>query len=298
MLPENLSALLRNEHAPAIALRPSDVEELRDVALGNVHPEYRVKALALVDSPDLLLTALRDDSADLTVRAAGATLLSKSAAPSAESALLEALQRESSPPVRHKIIGGLARVGGVESLDALVSVEDASFAQSVIAYRHGLSGYEFPVISESELMPADGPPFGASGSVPLDARRLAGDVYGLGLPESAAVVNCGGRTLAISVIPIQPAVPALVGLIALRAESDGSFHTAMLVFCWPESKDTLNISVQRITGTTAYFGQGDLDGGFRLDAVRGPGARATTITGPLDRLQIQLGETQQKQFLS
>ena len=317
-----VAAMLRGEHRAdrdAIGeLGPADTGELREIAGGTVHPEYRIKAMALLaetaPEPDLFRTALRDDTADVTVRAAGATWLSRSAAPHAEADLLSALANESEPVVRHKIIAGLARVGGEDALPVLSDLagsdqnvaSHAAFARSVIAYRAGITGYEPPATGESELLPA---PEYAPASQALetvetipDGSYLSGDTYGLIVGPSVAGLRCGGRQLVVAIDLTALArlltTPTVAALVASKAESDGSLHTSMLVLCSPAGDNTARVAVHRTSGTPAFTGSATVSGtsiSFQLTAVRAPGASRATITGTissgsLEDLTVSAGE--------
>jgi hypothetical protein len=300
-----VAAALRGAHRAAIGnLGPADTGELREIADGTVHPEYRARALALLaetaPEPDLFRDALRDDAADVTVRAAGATWLSRFGAPGAEAALLSALANESAIPVRHKIIAGLARVGGEDSLPALSDLAEsdqnlashAAFARSVIAHRAGIAGYEPPAAAGSEPLPAPDDAAAAQAletyeTVP-DGCQLSGDTYGLIVGPSVAGLRCGGRQLAVAIDLTALArlltTPTVAALVASRAGSGGSPHTSMLVLCSPAGDNTARVAVHHTSGTPAFTGSAMVSGAtvsFRLTAVRAPGARRTTITGTI-----------------
>jgi HEAT repeat protein len=316
MVAAMLSGEHRAEREGTGELGSADIGELREIAGGTVHPEYRLKAMALLAEtavePDLFRAALQDDTADDTVRAAGATWLSRSTAPDAEAVLLSALANETTTSVRHKIVAGLARVGGEDALPALSDLAGsdqnlaahAAFAQSVVAYRAGIAGYELPV--ESEPLPAqDDAPASQTletyETIP-DGSHLLGDTYGLIVGPSVAGLRCGGRQLAVAIDLTALArlltTPTLAALIASKAESDGSPHTSMLVLCSPAGYNTARVAIHRTSGTPVFTGSAQVSGmsvSFQLTAFRAPGARRTTITGTissgvLEDLKISAGE--------
>jgi hypothetical protein len=302
------------------SLDPAVFGELHAIAGGASHPEYRVRAMSLLAEAkpeygeELFRAALRDESADVTVRAAAATWLSRFAVEEAQSALLAALESEWSATVRHKIIAGLARVGEEDALPALseqvrsdpnVAVH-AAFARSVIAHRVGVGGYEPPTAAESPLAPAPG---GARPSHVLETHeviasgtRLPDDTYGLIVGPGLAGLRCGGRRLAIAIDLTALArlltTPTIAGLVATRVD-DGSLHTGMLILCWPASDITAHVAVHRPNGTPAYVGSAKVTGtsvSFRLTAVRTPGARQGNISGTitsgiLQELNVTSGPT-------
>lgn len=321
-LNKRVADLLHSEHRVSETrlrgLSPEDLVELRAVAAGQRTPQHRVKALGVLAAThepsvaDVLRVALHDGSADPTVRAAGATWLSRLGGMAAEGSLLESLPREPVPAVQHKIIAGLARIGSQASLSQLGALagdnpavkEHARFAQAVVAYRHAISGFELPVPEGAALRPA---PPGQTTRAPLsptapeEALRVlqgtAADSFGVqGHPERVASLRCERRQLAIVLNPdslrnpVHLATgPALPGYLAVRAETDGSFSTALLVFTWPGPDKTLHISVNRVTGPVEYFGTGEVEGDslrFTVHAVMRPGATETTVKGRLADGQI------------
>jgi hypothetical protein len=256
--------------------------------------------------------ALRDPGARDTVRAAAATWLSRSAADEAEAALLAALAAERSVPVRHKIVAGLARVGGEDALSALGELTGpdpdlaahATFARSVIAHRAGIPGYEPATAEESTLLPVpDGTPdrnlLESGGAVP--AAVLPGDTYGLILGPEAAGVRCGRRRIVVAIdltaLTRLLTTPTMAALAAIRDPADGSLHTGLLALCWPASDNTAHVAVHRPHGTPAFAGTAKVAGtsvSFRLTAVHAPGARSGTVTGTitsgvLEHLTVRFG---------
>ncbi|HEU5474258.1 MAG TPA: HEAT repeat domain-containing protein [Actinophytocola sp.] len=303
-----VAALLtgRAESAAIDSLDRAALDELRAIAGGAAHPHYRLRAMSLLaaakpdDGRQLFRAALRDECADVTVRAAAATWLSRFAGPQAQAALLAALASERSVPVLHKIIAGLARVGEEDVIPVLSELADtdpnlagpAAFARSVIAHRVGLGGCAPPAAGESRLAPA---PAGAPRSPVLEsyeqipnAARLPQDTYGMIVGPGIAGLRCGGRRLAVAIdltalarLLTTPTIPALV---ASRAEFDGSLHTSMLVLSWPANDNTAHLAVHRLAGTPAYVGSAKVAGSsvsFELTAVHTPGARHTSITGAI-----------------
>jgi HEAT repeats len=312
-----VAEILRSQHrvGPQTirALGGGDAAELVAIARGTTHPEFRVKAmsaLAEADSPEaasMFREALLDRAADETVRAAGATWLSRGRTPDAEASLIEALGVEPTPVVRHKIVAGLARVGRAASLEALSAVlepgdpdlaEHARFAQSVVAYRSGVTGYEMPVVPEAERLPAPAaepiPALAVSAQSDIAQRftdEVGSDGYGVSLDGRSTLLGCERREFVVGVdaslrgdLAGALSRPMIAGVIGLRAESDGSIHTSMLIMSTPAAASRVHLSVNRVTGRGMYFGTGEIDGEqvrFSLDALPAPGARETTVRGRL-----------------
>ncbi|MEU0194682.1 HEAT repeat domain-containing protein [Streptomyces afghaniensis] len=313
-----VAQILRGEHTPDPAsvaqLPPDDSAQLAAIARGESRAALRVKALSCftgtAEGGELFRAALEDRDADDTVRAAGATLLSRTDG-TAETDLLAALPDEPSAVVRHKIVAGLARIGAEQAVPALTDMLDdapadlrdhAAFARSVVAYRLGRTGFELPGVRPEDVLPAPAPPQPAEvgqadpapvGTASKVAADVASDNYGLPLDSSpVTTVRCGARTYAVIVnadvfAPYSRLErPAVAGLVASRAPVDGSYHTSMIVLCHPDGASGLHIAVHHPSGPARYVGSGkrsETGIEFELAAVRGPGAVETTITGVCGR---------------
>jgi hypothetical protein len=311
-----ISEILTSEHhvshATLQSLSADESAQLHSIALGGLAPEQRVKALTVLAASrnpagnEVFRKALTDKTADFKVRAAGATWLSRLTGTTAEGSLIESLGSETIPIVQHKIIDGLARVGSETALQRLTDMVHAldpevrghaQFVQSVIAYRTGRAGFDLPVIDAAQRLPAPsalGTTARMTVAQPQDAQHVIGqttqDNYGVvGDPNHVGMIQCGRRVLA-AVLDAAPNVasgerltrPAIAGLVAVRAEVDGSFSTGLLVLTWPNNAGGIHISLNRPSGRTMFFGEGKLEGDsvhFKLDAVRAPGAAETTVTG-------------------
>lgn len=335
-LRKRVADILHSEHRVSQTklrgLSVKDTTELHAIASGTRVPEFRIKALTVLAATrdqtagEIFHKALRDSAAGVEVRAAGATWLSRLGGMAVEGALMESLAVETLPIVQHKIVAGLARVGsvaalrrladGVQAMDPAVR-EHAQFAQSVIAFRAGMTGFELPVLDATRRLPA---PTVANAAVhmtdarPEDALRVieqtAPDSYGVvGDTEGVAMIQCGRRNLAVAIdaplraTPVKRlAGPTIAGLVAVQAEADGSFATSLLILTWPNSEGGVHVSVNRPSGRVMYFGEGKIDGDtvrFQLDAVSGPGATETTVTGTLAGgrivdLQVASGKTMER----
>jgi hypothetical protein len=280
-------------------------------------PEHRIKALSLLSltrDPAALTVfrnALHATAAPSEVRAAGATWLSRLGGMAVEGELIASLERENVPVVQHKIIAGMARVGGQASLRRLgemaqgmdTTVRDhARFAQAIIACRIGLDGFELPGAAAADRLPA---PLSADISLkafkprPEDASRLIeeteGDNFGVKAePAYVTMFQCGWRNIAI-VVHISRVSdllrrPSIVGHVVDQDKVDGSFSTGQLILSWPDRRGGLHVSLNRLSGRMEYFGAARADGDrvyFTLDAVRGPGATETTITGMIADRHVQ-----------
>jgi hypothetical protein len=335
-LRKRVADILHSEHRVSTTrlrgLSVKDTAELHAIAGGTRLPEFRIKALNIVAAigdpaaADVFRHALRDPAGGTEVRAAGATWLSRLGGMAAEGALLESLATEAQPIVQHKVVGGLARVGGEAALRRLTDAaqamgpalrEHVQFAQAVIACRAGLAGHALPLPDPAALLPAPAAAHASAqfaAAAPEQALRVIdqtrADSHGVaGETETVGMLQCGRRTLAAVVhAPLRGGVadllarPAVVGHIAVRAEVDDSFSTGLLILSWPDGHGGVQLAVNRLSGRAMYAGAGRLEGEaiqFRLDALRGPGATETTLTGTLAggrlaALQVVTGATTER----
>jgi hypothetical protein len=122
----------------------------------------------------------------------------------------------------------------------------------------------------------------------IGSDALLDDTYGLIVGPGVAGLRCGSRRLAIAIDLTALArlltTPTIAGLVATRAEHDGSLHTSMLILCWPATDTTAHVAIHRPSGTPVYAGSAKVTGtsvSFHLTAVRTPGARHSSISGTI-----------------
>ena len=320
------------------SLGPKDLADLRSVAAGRSLPEQRVKALGLLAATvdrsqpsssviTVLRAALADRSASPEVRAAGATWLSRSQVKGADTALLASLAVEDEASVAHKIVAGLARSGGATAIKRLAALagrlpagvqQHAAFAAVLLAFRFGLKGHTPALAASSEQLPA--PEAAAvqlaTAAAPEDALRVVGqtvaDSFGVvGTHDSVYFLTCGGRRLALVAGaglrgPLADLLlrPCVLGYVAELAEADGSASVSLLVLAWPDGAGGLHLCANRLSGRAEYAGQAQVDGDslvLQLDAVAGPGANQTSLSGRvqggrLDGLQVRTGQRSARQL--
>ena len=279
----------------------------------------------------VLRNALADRSASPEVRAAGATWLSRNRIKGADSALLASLAVEDEAAVAHKIVAGLARSGGATAIKKLAALANtlpagvgegvqahARFAAVVLACRFGVKGHPpVPVPVSAHLpAPAAAAMQAASAARPEDALRVLeqtlADNFGVdGSHDGVFFLTCAGRRLALVAGaglrgPLADLLlrPSLLGYVAEQAEADGSSSVSTLVLAWPDGAGGLQVSVNRLSGRAEYAGQARVEGDalvLQLDAVAGPGATETSISGSvqggrLDGLQVRTGQRSARQL--
>jgi hypothetical protein len=314
------------------ALEQRDFQGLRSMTLGEKGSPNRIRAMeALVitgapEAPEVLDTVVRDTSADAYLRASAATQLGRVDQPEAEGILLNQLPTVTESLVQMSIVKALTRVGSVASLDALARLarEDpdpavrrqASFSCSVVAYRNGLSGYELPVPTASEILKLDPSSaltvtFGRASAEETQATlaSLGDDTYGLTLSnEEGYRIECGTlrMLLCLNADLAQRGITALtekgtmlLGLVAQRSSIDGSFSTRLLAFAWTATQGHFNLAVYRTDGQQLLFGSGVVDDGgatFDLNAVGGTGSKAVLLRGRLQGPIISIVEALSSRF--
>jgi hypothetical protein len=155
---------------------------------------------------------------------------------------------------------------------ALVA-EQAAFAQSVVAYREGLLGFELPVPDASALLDmdpdADGAVIQSGPAGGEDFDRLmhlsSAELYMLTLSvETTLAIDCAGEhmllAMDVQVLGGAPTrfldAPALAGLIAQLDPLADCYSVHGLAFTWPDGLGGFHVAVHEPNGEQAYFGTG------------------------------------------
>jgi hypothetical protein len=327
-MPDRLDVIFSRSHTldqtTLEALEPTDLEELRSMALGRRDSPSRIRAMdalvasAFPEAPEVLGEVLGAPSEDVSLRAAAAAQLGRLAPPEAEDILLNNLPTATDLVLRVRIAEALAKAGSVHSIDMLQELarEDpeatvrrqASFSSSIIAYRSGLSGYEIPVPSATEVLELDpdnslaftiGPASVEETRATLSS--LGTDTYGLTLSDEVGYrIECGPTrmflTLAADFVRRRRNVRGvgmkrymLPGLIAQRSPVNGDMSVRMLLFSWPADDDHFHLAVHRTGGNQLLYGSGVTDGDaaeFELNSIRGRGNMAVLLRGRLQRSAV------------
>jgi hypothetical protein len=325
---KRIDEILHDEHGidPRVlqALTPDDLQRLGTAALDR-EEQHRVRALdALVtagapEAGDILARILRARREDAAIRAAAAAQLGRMPGAETERVLLKVLPTATEPTLRIEIAAALAKIGGPESVDALGKLVEASdgatrrqagFARSLIAYRHGIAGFELPAPQADEILELD-----RERAIPFTISRaplretviafasIAQVTYGVRLSrELAYSIECGPERMLLAfdaelfgqdVTKAARARPLLIGLLAQWAPADGTYSVRWLVLSAPEDRSRVQLSVHRPSGIRVLFGSAQLEGTsarFELRSVRGPGAVAVDIRGRLERTRVRFDE--------
>jgi len=228
--------------------------------------------------------------------------------------------------VRIKVVGALARVGSrfsLSELDRLARDPEpavsrlAAFGGSVVAYRLGLPGHEVPVPAPDNFLKVERDrlaPVLVGRTGPEETRiTLAGlrhDSFGLNLTTQVGFrIDCGVTRLFLTLSEefVRRGVagvlkqPMLLGLVAQRAPSDGTYSVRMVLLAGPQDKGKFHISVHRTDGTQMMFGSGtadDLQGRFELQSLRGRGNMAAILRGVVHGSEIVITEAGSSQLMS
>jgi hypothetical protein len=190
---------------------------------------------------------------------------------------------------------GQAQMSAIELLALEASEaasEQASFAQSVVAYRTGMTGLELPVPPASSLLELDADSETLaiqSGAADAgDFARLlhlsSAELYMLSVSaEATTAIDCGDVHMLLAldagIIDALPdrvvQAPALVGLIAHFSPLGDRYAVHGLVLTWPDDAGGFNVAIHDPSGVQAYFGTGAVADGqavASLQSVIQPGA--------------------------
>jgi len=90
---------------------------------------------------------------DKRMKLVAATFLGENPSEEGVKCLCKELQRVENKQLRSKIIKSIGKTGGPESIKELegLKTKEASFARSLIAYRHGIKGYYLPEIKNKKF---------------------------------------------------------------------------------------------------------------------------------------------------
>lgn len=311
----SIENLFRTKHRPEPALlrglNDEQYEAIRLASLGQIVEADRQKAITLLalTRPQQSLPILREILAspheDPQIRIITAYQIAQIGEES-EAALLETLPTARDQQLQIAIIQSLARVGSQRAIENLkefspgyeLSVQRlAQFSQTVIAYRLGITGYELP---QPEKMLEGDPQQRVDVTILQASAEEMGNIqpwlekgaaFNLELSQSLNYrIDCGQRHLALvfersleeDVLARLNERNRLAGLVASRAETDGSYSTRYLVFTTPKSRSELSIAVHRTDGQPAYAGSTKRNRSilsFELRAVAVRGASPTLIRG-------------------
>jgi hypothetical protein len=300
-----------------------DARELRR-ALAGRHPTVSVHAALyhasripyLPTRTRILRSVLVDPAQTATLRQTAAQHLANIRRPEALSALVEALSvRE--PLVRGAVLRALGRVGGADVLPRVRRLRglrgwvarEASFATTLLAYRHGVEGHEVHAprgafldpdprrFGELRVRTADHPDHEAL------ARSITATPFGIPVAaDHAYTMICGPRHLLIGLNRdlihagdlrewlARPAVPALV---LHRHHHDDTYVPIfyLLAHPSPRSSSRVRLAVLTAAGRLCCVGSatiGESLATFSVRAVAGPGNTPALVEGTFERGALTL----------
>ena len=291
------------------SLSEADLEHVEAIARGRIGSPNRVGALEILaiahgeKAAGTFAETAADESLDPALRAVAVIQLGRVGGPEAERALIELAGNARDASVRLRTAHALAKTASPDALsafDALVDDENplvrrrATFARSVLAYRHGIGGFELPVPEEADLLPppkdevvrvrSKPAPRDEAGAALADMQR---DSYGARLAEDQAyAIDCGStRMLLVLDASAGDADardrPLFLGLVAERLPEDGSYSVRWLAFSTP-ADPALRLSLNRQSGEQVLDGEVHVERGsarFELSAVATVGNTAVKVTG-------------------
>jgi hypothetical protein len=302
------------------SLTDADIDRIEAIAQGRIDSPHRVRALDVVVAArgvaavDTLIETADEESLDPALRAAAVIQLGRVGGPEAERALIELAGQAQEPSIRLRTAQALAKTANPDALsafDALVEDESplirrrARFARSVLAYRHGIAGFELAAPAEADLLP---PPNGDVVDVRMKpaSRRAAvaaladveRDSYGVLLTQDAAyAIECASTKMLLALDrSIEDAIaaahdhPRLLGVVAEHAPEAGSYSVRWLVFSTPAERAPW-LSLHRQSGEQVLYGPMDVEHGsarFELSAVATVGNPAVSVAGVFTNGRLSL----------
>jgi len=245
----------------------------RNIAI-NMLPTTKIRG-----SVGMLNKLLIDESEDLPARRLAAVNLWKSNTPTAHRYLLKAAQTITNGEILGALVKALGRVGDKKALDTVIAIvkrsrgllrAQASFAASLISYRHGLEGHDLPVPTTYLPMPTANQMrlnFVAPPKAEVDVFASSLDKEPCGISFSGDLMhqfNCpgGGWILALNqqlsagnALSALTSRKAMLGVLAAKNSEDGRYSTTHFIISSPGTlRGKVNILVYRITGTPAWAG--------------------------------------------
>jgi hypothetical protein len=301
----------------------ASLKRLRAIVAGKDSTFPQARAMALLQASDFpnkhrdFAAVLEDENQSSAMRCLVAIYLGKTATPTAMHILIRnsGIRDER---ILAAVMRALGCIGDRAALDAISqakrnasgqALEQAEFAQLLIAHREGLDDVELAVTQAVEpLTPAlqAGRPFSIARADPVDAefclRSLADQPYGIEFSEQAMYqARCGRHLWMILLnrnfaernstgkLQHQRAFP---GMVALRDAETGLYAPMYLMLTAPApDRQAVNIRVYGTSGYLAFAGSAmvkDNRADFSIVAVRRAGAFPVKLEGTFEdgRLDI------------
>ena len=302
-------------------LTDEEVARIEAIVRGRVESPDRVRAFDVlaaargVGALGALSEAARDESLDPAVRAAAIGHLGRIGGRDAEGILAGLLSETKESSLRMRVALALAKAGGPDVLPAFEKFVDesephvrrrAEFARSVLAYRHGIAGYELPTPSFEDLTPypqEDGFTVRSERASLQEAATaladLGRDSYGLQLArDNIHGIDCGPTRMVLALDEVAAKAmlstrddrPRILGIVGQQSPEDGSYSVKWLVFSTPDKEET-QVSVHRQTGEPVLFGSAGGKRGtarFALSAVVAVGNPSATVEGDFEGGRLSL----------
>lgn len=288
----------------------TDIVQGRDKSLPRNIAINMLPASNIRGSVGILNKLLIDEAEDVSARRLAAVNLWKSNTAAARGYLLKAAQTITNEEILGGIVKALGRIGDKKALDTVVAVEkrsrgllkaQASFAASLISYRHGLEGHDLPVPTTYLPMPTENQmrlKFAAPPKAEVDVFTNSLDKEPYGITFSGDLLHqfsCpgGGWILALNqqlssgnALSTLTSRKAMLGVLAAKNTEDGRYSTTHLILSSPGTpRGKVNILVYRITGTPAWAGGttsvDDNQAKFKLQTVGSLGVVPMEMEGVL-----------------
>jgi hypothetical protein len=291
MTGSDLDTLLESKHrVPTGLVKTLDrgsIALLVEIVSGRADHPRRERACGVLVAADParavdpLRQLLRNESEGLNLRVAAAAALGHARIPEAEKALLEAISTARPVVLRARVASSLCKIGTDNSrgtFQELTADPEESvrrlghFGLVLIAHRMGRDGFRPPHDAGLPNLP---PGTGVTKCVPSEPPRalvqevlpsLRDDTYGVRIGERGTFgIDCDEYWLLCldeeyfreGFHRRLTRAPSLVGLLARRSPSDGSFSTSRVILGGPsDSPSSFYIAAFRTDGNLSHSGTG------------------------------------------
>ena len=260
-------------------------KKLTDIAQGSDKSLPRNIAINMLatstirNSVSLLNKLLIDGAEAAPIRRLAAINLWRSNTPAAHRYLLDAVKTINNPEIMGALVKTIGRIGDAKSIESILEIEkkaqgflkeQASFAASLLSYRHGLAGHDLPIPAKYLPMPrADQVKLKFTTPLPAEVdvftNALAQEPFGITYSRDLMQqFSCprGGWMMAFDqkisegdAIATLTSRKTLLGVLAIKNSEDGRYSVSGLILSSPGAqKGQINILINRINGAPLWAG--------------------------------------------
>jgi hypothetical protein len=244
----------------------------RTIAI-NMLPESRI-----TNAPEILNGLLIDKKELTKVRHLAAINLWRVNTKQSRDYLISAAETEKEPDVLTAIVKSLGRIGDEQALSTILKIkkgstgnlaDQANFAASLLSYRLGLENNEIAIPAIIQEMPKDKKEMAITSPDNSEREQVIEDLkkepFGIVFredqivkidhPAGSEVIVFNKGFPAANVIETLKKRKTLLGIIATKKSTDGTYHSTYLILTSPNREKTnFNILITRINGESAWAG--------------------------------------------